>query len=345
MTELQAALPTPPSPTNLNSLASHLNPTILLAIFHTRHPWPATQPLNFATVRNFASRLPLERLKELCYPGLLALSKHREFQYLLRDPKLASSGPLPSSDNRPASGAHPSLLPLLSPVTEPTFPLQCIGLLLLLDQAPRQLFSGIDDRWTYGFFDRIAQQTMTELLAPPKPPALHPFSRESWHVAGYGSTGHWAYATCWAVAVLVHSERLSLHHHARSLCEEIRAAVELDEGARDSWRDERDAARHDPLAFFKIVAAGPPMGEAVGMAEFVFWWLKVMESHEGIVGSFGRYPTRNGWLGRGDRLGEGEAERAFVECMHRWGCAGEEVSEKIEKDVDKGIWTALGAKA
>ncbi|KAK4224349.1 hypothetical protein QBC38DRAFT_348831, partial [Podospora fimiseda] len=41
---------------------------------------------------------------------------------------------------------------------DPTYPVQCLGLLLLLDHCPRLLFRGIDHRWTCAYFNQISQR-------------------------------------------------------------------------------------------------------------------------------------------------------------------------------------------
>ncbi len=164
----------------------------------------------------------------------------------------------PSTQLSPLSVPTPSLPSLrCSPCCplppDPSFPQQAIGLVFLLDQAPRQLLSGIDERWTFGFFDQIAKKAAEELLQLPE--TQRPVSQEPWYSLGY-DISHWAYLRCWIIAVLVHSEDLTSHTRAAALLEETRVALEQFGTERDSLRDRWDNFKNNINSFFGALVAG-----------------------------------------------------------------------------------------
>ncbi|KAK6593135.1 hypothetical protein H4I95_11509 [Botrytis cinerea] len=64
-----------------------------------------------------------------------------------------------------------SLLPTLNPP-------RALGLILLLDQAPRQLLRGAEIYYAFAFFDHLALQVVTYIHS--LPPHLRPDSKEHW---------------------------------------------------------------------------------------------------------------------------------------------------------------------
>ena len=74
------------------------------------------------------------------------------------------------------------------------------------------------------------------------------------------------------------------------------------------------------------------------MAEFVFWFLTIFDAHAPIIRAFGRFPSRNGAVGRAPT----ETETSFLERTGGFGTLGEEAQRRVLADVKAGRWTPLG---
>ena len=64
---------------------------------------------------------------------------------------------------------------------------------------------------------------------------------------------------------------------------------------------------------------------------------RIIRVHESIIKDFGRYPYRNGWLGRK----EGTEEADFMRRTGESGAADAETARKVREDVEAGRWTPL----
>ena len=188
------------------SLSALLPPSKLHAIFQARIPWPRSTPLNFAHVRDFSSYFDAEAFRALCFPVLKRLSEIHRFE------------------------VADELFALLPAAESGEFPEQALGMLLLLDQGPRQLFSGHDERWTYSYFDGLALLVLHRLRSLPE--TLQPDRQTRW-VDEMGYTfSHWTVARFWFTAPLTHSESAADQDLQRRLCDEVRQAVEATTGTR-----------------------------------------------------------------------------------------------------------------
>lgn len=294
------------------SLSALLPSSRLYAIFQARIPWPRSTPLNFAHVRDSSSYFDTGAFHALCFSALKRLS---EIHCL---------------------DVADELFALLSEPESHEFPEQALGLLLLLDQSPRQLFSSHDERWTYSYFDALALRVLNRLRALPE--ALQPDRKERWtDEMGY-TFSHWAVTRFWFTAPLTHSESIADQELQQRLCNEVRIAVEATTGTRDAYRECGTELATDPTAFSRRARMGPPVGDDITMADFVFWFLMIFDAHVPIIRAFGRFPFRNGAMGRVTT----EAEKSFLERTGGFGTLGEEAQRRIREDVQAGRWTPLG---
>lgn len=294
------------------SLSALLSPSRLYAIFQARIPWPRSTALNFVHVRDFSSSFDHEAFHALCFPALKRLTEIKNLD--LADELVAL---LPAPESR-------------------EFPEQALGMLLLLDQGPRQLFSGHDERWTYSYFDGLAQRVLHRLRALPE--NLQPDSQKRW-VDEMGYTfSHWTIVRFWFIAPLTHSESAADQQLQLRLCDETRRVVEATTGTRDAYRDCRGELATDPTTFSRRACMGPPAGDSITMTDFVFWFLMIFDAHVPIILTFGRFPSRNGAMGRATT----ETERRFLERTGGFGTLGEEAQRRVRDDVEAGEWTLLG---
>lgn len=294
------------------SLSVLLPPSQLHAIFQARIPWSRSIPLNFAHVRDFSSYFDTDAFHALCFPVLKRLSETNSLDVA---DKLFALLPAPESCE---------------------FPEQALGLLLLLDQGPRQLFSGHDERWIYSYFDGLALQVLHRLLTLPE--TVQPHRQQRW-VDEMGYTfSHWTVAHFWFTAPLTHSELSADQELQRRLCNEKREAVETTTGIRDAYRDCGTELVTDPTVFSRRARVGPPPGDDITMADFVFWFLMIFDTHVPIIRTFGRFPSHNGAVGRATT----EAEKIFLERTGGFGTLEEKAERRVRKDVEAGKWTPLG---
>jgi hypothetical protein len=290
-------------------LKAVLTPELFLEMTNKWIPFPKSEPFDMGKAIDWIFHElgeDEEALKQRVWPALKALS-----QYSLSD--------------------FPDLNKLLPPVDDADFPVQALGLQLVLDQAPRSFLEGIDRRYVNAFFGvicvRIAQGWQK------LPPSKRPTSWERWEALGT-SFEYWILVRLWFGATLVHQE--STQDQAASFTEETRRAVEEHYGKTDPLRG--DSRLQDLWAFPKMLAAGgPPQGASAADGQ---WWLGLlMDVHKTIIDAYGRYPYQNSEMGR---LSSPE-EIEWMEKAEAFREPPEDVRRKIREDVEKGIWTPLGA--
>ncbi|EJD51137.1 hypothetical protein AURDEDRAFT_57222 [Auricularia subglabra TFB-10046 SS5] len=302
-------MPDPQSP-----LATILTPQLLHDAFEGRIPWPKERELEFSLLVSsyFLGDFDVETFRDICYPAL----------------KQLSAVPL---------DAIPDLVQYLPPPEDPTYPVQAVGLLLLLDQGPRMLLEGADERWTLGFFDvlalRVARRLFVEL-----PENWRPCGLLRWRAMGYG-VGHWLVAILWAIAPLTHSEHLSDHEAQLRILADIRRTVQEQSNTVDPYDEIREQLHASPTALYHAISNGPPAGDDIEMQDFAYWIMAMIyEGHSCVVRTFGRVPFYNGALGRDDT----EEEKQFLASVNRMGCVAPETERRIRKDIAAGRWTPLG---
>jgi len=297
-------------------MANHLNtlltPSLLDKLVNAKLPFSMTEPLNFDHVgqQQFRAPPPLpSEISSLVWPVLKTLSK------------LGLS-------------SIPNLLQFLPPVTASNFPIQALGLQLLLDQMSRALFQGIDRRWGPAYFDIISLQYAQTLDALPE--HEKPWSWSRWKT--FATLDYWVLARTWYICPFVHSDERSSQERALLFTEETRRAVEEETGTIDPYRAERDAILSDMHGVHRMIKEGPPGGGST-VYTYAYWMCKLMDIHKPVVDTFGRYPYRNAYFGRENTV----EEEAWAEERGGISMPSEELKSWLKQDIDAGVWTPLGA--
>ncbi|RKU46786.1 hypothetical protein DL546_006629 [Coniochaeta pulveracea] len=289
-----------------------LTPALLTHLVKCRLPYPGNAGIDFVEFgRNIFLADPFgPMVKDTVWPVLLVLSKI-------------------GTDNMP------DLSTFLPPPSDPAYPEQCLGLSLLLDNVPRLLFRGMDQRWTFGYFDKICQRLAETWHSLPA--SERPDSWSRWQNMGYG-LDYWIGVRFWFGCAFAHSEEL--HHQMIALksTEETRCVVESMTGQTDPYRGLRKEILSDVFGFPRKYRKGPPQGDGVTRESFMFWSGMLMNSHYPIVRRFERYPYLNAILGRERRAGESE----WIRETGHFGEATEDVARRVKEDVEAGSWAPLG---
>ncbi|KAJ7764745.1 hypothetical protein B0H16DRAFT_1525618 [Mycena metata] len=298
---------------NNDSLEYLLRPEILTDALSIYWPWSKAAPVDWEKVKNLHfgnTGIDADKMRRVCYPALKKISVIG----LESMPDLMKFLPLPSA---------------------PEFSQQALGLVILLDQGPRYLLKEHDARWTSDYFDHIVYAFVSRLLALPA--ELRPDTAQRWTDAGY-SIDSWAAIRFWFIAPFAHAEIWASQERAMALTDEVRVVVERRTATVDPYRSKRDQNLRDPLAFSRLLSAGPPAGSPkLTMPEWIYWFALVIDVHSPIIAKFGRYPYRNGAFGRITMAEEEE----FLKDTNCFGCIDPESAAKIRKDVLAGRWTPL----
>ncbi|KAI1850040.1 hypothetical protein JX266_004419 [Neoarthrinium moseri] len=222
----------------------------------------------------------------------------------------------------------PDMMEFLPPPEDPDFPSQALGLQLVLDQAPRDLLEGIHNRWTFDYFGDIALRFARQLQA--LPPHLNPAAWARWRDSA--SLDYFIFVRLWFGAPLVHHE--ATPDEAVAFTEETRRLVEQTLGTRDPHRDQPEK-RWDLHGFPRMLTEKGPSSPC-GAAEGAFWIACLLDVHRPPLDRFGRYPYRNGFLGRVDT----PEEEAWMEKAPMFA-VDPDVRRRIRDDVEAGRWTPL----
>ncbi|KAF8176358.1 hypothetical protein K438DRAFT_1770558 [Mycena galopus ATCC 62051] len=254
-----------------------LTPELFRFMVECRIPFSKTEPLDFVQVgQDFMSNNFQEKCQERAWPALLFLS-------------------------RVGLENMPDMMDFLPPATDPDFSLQCLGLQLLLDQAPRALCSSAstDGRYVNSYFDILAQRLVASWLALPA--KQRP---DSWtNSKGTISLDYWLLMRLWLGAPLVHNGTVKSQELAVAFSEETRSVVEMLTGTRDPNRARRDTIFSDIYAFPRP-----------------------------IIDRFGRYPYRNAIQG----LESTDEEKEWIEKTDHFGEAPSDVAKKVKEDIARG---------
>jgi uncharacterized protein (DUF924 family) len=227
----------------------------------------------------------------------------------------------------------PSLTQFLPPPSSPKYPENALALVLLIDQAPRQTFTGLNYRWTYMYFDVTARKLVKELLYTGNP-AERPDSLSRWTKLGYPFEDAMI-RKFWLLAPLIHSEDIEDHRAVSLKIEEMRKHVERYSGRRDPARDTMEQDSKDVLLFGNLIRGGPPST----FADFMFWMFRVFNAHDPIIEKFGRYPYLNGAQGRRTTV----AEAVHLKDSDNFGMPSltDDQVRKIREHVTLGTWEPL----
>ncbi|CAN8099891.1 unnamed protein product [Discula destructiva] len=298
------------------TLKDIITPSLLDLMVEYRVPFPTDQPLNFADVAgaffSAGDSQSQARFKDAAWPPLLSLS-------------------------RIGLDGMPDLMQFLPPPSAPTFPKQCLGLQILVDQAPRVLFKGVDKRWQTGYFDVISQRLAATWLALAE--NERPDSQKRWTQEIGVTLDWWICARLWFAAPFVHSESVKNQSIALELTGGTRRVVEAASGTQDPWRAKREEVLSDLYGFPRVVKAGPPPGPDVTRETWCWWYTMLMDIHKPIIDKFGRYPYNNAAQGREST----DEELEWLEQVDHFAEAPLEVAKLIKADVAAGIWQELGA--
>ncbi|OAR01457.1 hypothetical protein LLEC1_07430 [Akanthomyces lecanii] len=294
-----------------NGLRALITPELLNFIVDTKIPHSKTEPLDFAEVtRSMSGSDFAEKLQSTTASDALMFIS-----------KMAPNGKMPSVTDL-------DLMSFLPPPESLEFPKQCLGLQLLLDQASRELFGGIDDRWQSGLFGPLARRLVGQWLALPAKQRPETFD-------------YWLVTRLLWIAPISHDEDLESQRIALDLAEETRSMVEERFGVKDPYRATREELLKDDLAFLREMSRGGPPKAADGSidrATWIFWWCMILDAHWPIIERFGRYPYRNAILGRQST----EQEKRWLDDTSHIAEAPPDVAEAVRSDIAKGIWTPLG---
>ncbi|KXJ96506.1 hypothetical protein Micbo1qcDRAFT_229388 [Microdochium bolleyi] len=301
------------APTTLRSVIS---PELLRGLAECMLPYSTTEPIDFAGVIGGmfgGARAGTEQWETLKAPAWTALKALSEL----------------GIDN------VPDFSQLLPAPTDSSFPVQAMGLVRLLDQVPRRLCRGLDSRYTDAYFAVYALQ-LFRYVHDGLPEELRPTSWSRWK--DDVSFDYFILVRMAFHVVLVHNE--STAKEAVAFTEATRVLVEERYGVQDAYRDQPDK-RWDLYGFPEMIAqatSGNTPASPMGVADGWFHLALLLDVHYPILEKFGRYPYRNGAMGRLSTPEEEEwnKEAAVFPSLPL------DIKNQIREDVLNGRWTPLG---
>lgn len=294
-------------------LSKALTPELFESLRRVHLPWRETQMLDYTAVaKAFFAGEPDTR------PEFYNLAFHQALK------PLSTLG----VDN------VPDLMQFLPPPEAMEFPAKALGLVLLLDQVPRSILSGVNARYSYGYFDFLAQQLVLRLLALPahlRPDTMDRLMTQGW------TYDYSIVARFWFYAPLIHSENINFHGMQQALIDDMRRDVEKRVGKKDPGRETMKEDLEDIYGFSRVLKQ-VPLRDGLTIDDFFFWFFRVIVLHVPIIKKFGRYPYRNNTLGRVST----EEEEQYAKDTNYFAMErDEEVIKKIRADVEAGRWTPL----
>ncbi|KUJ09493.1 uncharacterized protein LY89DRAFT_288940 [Mollisia scopiformis] len=223
------------------------------------------------------------------------------------------------------------IISVLGSPKQPTFLHNAVGVILILDQGPRNLFKGIHARYIYDYFGILARNLTSYLVS--LPPFHNPFNLQTWLNAGI-ELSHALLRISMLMAPLCHSDDRKDHMLHLKLTENVRSFYEEATRTKDPYRGSFSKDLKDIYLFANILNQGPPQG-TVSIEQFVYWIMRYFTSHVVYVDWFARSPFRNCAVGRDDKEGE-------KEWLRYCGVKNDEmVREKVKEDMGRGVWTPL----
>lgn len=287
-----------------------ITPSLLQRMCRARIPWPSTHHISGKELMTefFSDDTRFTDAAKDAWPALKALS--------------SKYGP----------DTVPDMAGFLPVPQDPRFPEQAFGMHVLLDQAPRVLFKGIDGRWT-SWFDKVARALYTSYYGLPA--RLMPWAREAW--AGSGSTfEYWLCIASEFNATMAHQESVGDQQLSAIRIETLRRAVEDFSGHRDPARD----GSLPPLDEYSLVdiVTHVDLDQDWPFHKAAFFSLRVDDAHGPIIDRFGRYPYRNAIEGRDST----HDELLWICNTDHFGEAIPEVARRVRRDMAAGTWAPLG---
>ena len=209
------------------------------------------------------------------------------------------------------------------------------GALVLLDQGPRNLFEGINARYTYHYFDVLALSLALYLLT--LPPNENVFSFMAWAEAGF-DLNHATLRVSMLMAPLCHSEDPEIQQLHLNVTEAYRSEYESLTDTNDPHRETKKNDLDNIYLMAELLDCGPPRGKGVTMSDFVYWIMRYFTSHVAYISKFSRSPFRNVAVGRNDGDGEVAWLRTYGVI---WTKNDEDVRQRVRLDQDANKWTPL----
>lgn len=292
----------------MQDVHSIITPLLLEQMWRARVPWPSTHHISGKELVTefFSDDSRFSTAVQDAWPALKALSH--------------AYGP----------GTIPDMTGFLPSPEDPGFPEQAFGMHVLLDQAPRVLFKGIDGRWT-NWFDKVARSLYDYYYSLPE--RLTPWAADAWA----GSTfEYWICIASEFNATMAHQESRGDQRISALRIEQIRRAVEAFSGHRDPARD----GSSPPLDEYSLVyvVTHVDLDQEWSFPKAAFFSFMVDDAHRPIIDEFGRYPYRNAIEGRDSTADELE----WIRRTDHFAEADPEVAQRVRRDIAAGTWTPLG---
>jgi hypothetical protein len=223
------------------------------------------------------------------------------------------------------------------------YPEQSLGLITLLDQT-RLITTGYGFRYTRAFFDPVCEKLALQLVSLPVD--VRPDGKVAWLSRGY-SFDDWLIRTLWFWAPLVHSDEFMVKNRQtlKNWLHAMRAEVEAHAGMFDPFAPLEAEDDVDINAFQRIETDGPPEKgysnpkDEATIADYSFWWIRILNSHFAITDMCGHYPYWIRWKG----FEWTDEDKAFMKQTndYRYDPKTEPVLQEVRKDFLNEFWRPM----
>lgn len=161
----------------------------------------------------------------------------------------------------------------------PSSPLDWICLIILFDQIPRNIYRGAESAWVFTTFDPIAQHIAEAALSA----GVHQHPHVKYRIG----------QRLWITMPFMHSESLKEHEEAVRLIQDMVEDTKTVEEIGPQPSNGSIPSDKELLECMHILAANKDA--AIRLCEYQYHFEL---RHKVIIDKFGRYPHRNGPLGR-----------------------------------------------
>ncbi|ROV97349.1 hypothetical protein VMCG_06887 [Cytospora schulzeri] len=292
----------------MKDLHSVITPSLLRQLHQARIPWARTHPVTGKEII-FEFFSGNGDFVDVAKPAWLVLKAISE-----------AYGP----DN------VPDMMPYLPDPRDPGFAEQAFGMHVMIDQVPRLLFQGIDQRWT-SWFDKVARKLYDHFYALDRD--LWPWRRRRWADTSFE---YWVCVATQFNATMVHQESVCYQEGSQAYVEGLRQLVEHYTGHNDPAGD-GSTPEVDEYTMVEMIV-NLDLDHEWSFHEAAFFFFKLYNAHQPIIDRFGRYPYRNAIEGR---LSTDE-ELEWIEKVNHFAEATPEVARQVKEDIEAGRWTPLG---
>ena len=207
-----------------------------------------------------------------------------------------------------------------------------LGTILILDQASRLLCRGLNERYVYELYEKMAVHFVKSMMQGGAPARL-----TDWEAAGIDKDQAMIRMLT-IMGSLIHSEDLEDHNMHFRFIQMLREQYEALSHVPDPYRQSHSKDLEDIYLYGRLMESGPPQARGVHMHDFVYWVMRLYTSQYAFVRHFGRSPLRNVAVGRDDA--EGEAEWLKATGVQRTE-EDEIIRKTIKEDVENGRWRPL----